>query len=114
MKRNLLDEIPAELSEELISVLVENDRIKLERITSDGHVSPAGFWYDQNQDEWVLLVSGSAVLSVKRKSGIERVELGPGDHLLIPAHQPHRVEETSSIEKTIWIAVYYENDALSG
>ena len=102
MKRNLFDGIPVDLPEELFSVLAENKNVKIERIVSGGHASPEGFWHDQEQDEWVLLVSGSAVLTV----GDERVELIPGDHLLIPARQRHRVESTSETEKTIWLAVF--------
>jgi len=103
MKRNLFDGIPAALPEELLTVLTENENVKIERIVSDGHASPEGFWYDQEQDEWVLLVSGSAVLTV----GDERIELNRGDHLLIPAHQRHRVESTSTTEKTVWLAVFF-------
>ncbi len=108
MKRSLLDDIPANLPNELITVLAEGDGVKVERIVSDGHASPEGFWYDQDQSEWVLLVSGSAVLAVDDRT----VELNPGDHLLIPAHQRHRIESTSETEKTIWLAVFYENDPI--
>jgi cupin 2 domain-containing protein len=107
MKRNLFEEIPGELPEELIDVLAESERVKIERIISEGHASPEGFWYDQEQDEWVLLISGSAALSIEKEAGIEAVELTPGDHLLIPAHQRHRVESTSESEKTIWLAVHF-------
>ena len=103
MKRNLFDQMPTALPEELFTVLVENENVKIERIVSDGHASPEGFWYDQKENEWVLLVSGSAVLTV----GDERVELNTGDHLFIPAHQRHRIESTSSTEKTIWLAVFF-------
>lgn len=105
---NLFSHIPDDLPEELVSVLAENKSVKIERIVSDGHASPEGFWYDQQQSEWVLLVSGSAVLAFE--SG--QVELKPGDHLLIPAHRRHRVESTSATEKTIWLAVFYENDSI--
>lgn len=107
MKRNLLQEIPEELPEELVSVLAESGPVRIERIVSDGHVSPGGFWYDQDQNEWILLVSGSAVLSIEKDAGVERVELNSGDHLLIPAHRRHRVESTSATEKTVWLAVHY-------
>ncbi len=106
MKRNVFSEIPAEFPEEIFTVLAESENVKIERIVSDGQASPEGFWYDQDRSEWVLLVAGSAVLTV----GDERVELNPGDHLLIPAHQRHRIESTSATEKTIWIAVSYENN----
>jgi cupin 2 domain-containing protein len=107
MKRNLFEDIPGELPEELIAVLAENERVRIERIVSDGQSSPDGLWYDQEQEEWVLLISGSATLSIEKESGAEAVELSPGDHLLIPAHQRHRVESISQTEKTIWLAVYF-------
>lgn len=107
MKRNLFQDIPGELPEELLTVLAENDNVKIERIVSDGQCSPEGFWYDQEQHEWVLLVSGSAVLTIEQDAGVERIELAPGDYLLIPAHQRHRVESTSQTEKTIWLAVTF-------
>lgn len=104
---NLFRDIPDTLPEELISVLAENESVRIERIVSDGHASPDGFWYDQAQHEWVLLIAGSAVLSLEKDSGVEQVELMPGDHRLIPAHQRHRVESTSPTGKTIWLAVFY-------
>ena len=103
MTGNLFSNLPEELPEELSTVLAESDGVKIERTISEGHASPEGFWYDQEQSEWVLLISGSAVLTV----GGERVELNPGDHLLIPAHQRHRVESTSATEKTIWLVVFF-------
>lgn len=103
MKRSLFQEIPNVIPDELVSILAENERVKIERIVSEGQASPEGFWYDQNEDEWVLLVSGSAVLAFED----ETVELKPGDHILIPAHKRHRIESTSTSEKTVWVAVYF-------
>ena len=107
MKSSLFTGIPDALPEELITVLAESPAVRIERIVSDGHASPEGFWYDQEENEWVLLVSGSAVLSIEKQAGIEQIELLPGDHLLLPARQRHRVESTSQTEKTIWLAVHY-------
>jgi len=106
MKSNLYAGIPEELPEELFAILAENKSTRIERIVSDGHASPEGFWYDQERDEWVLLVSGSAVLSIETETGIGQLQMNPGDHLLIPAHRRHRVEATSVTEKTIWLAVF--------
>jgi cupin 2 domain-containing protein len=100
---NLFSDIPKEFPEELVEVLAESGSIRIERIVSDGHASPDGFWYDQEQNEWVLLLSGSAVLEFENRT----VEMNPGDHVLISAHQRHRVESTSQTEKTIWLAVFY-------
>ncbi len=107
MKNSLHECLPAEMSEELLTTLAESKYVKIERIVSDGHASPESFWYDQERSEWVMLVSGSAVLSVEKASGVEQVELKPGDYILIPAHQRHRVESTSPSEKTIWLAVFF-------
>lgn len=104
---NLFASIPDALPEELVTVLAESDSVKIERIVSDGCASPEGFWYDQEQHEWVLLVSGSAILAVEKDGRVEQVELKPGDYLLLPAHQRHRVEATSPTEKTIWLAVFF-------
>ncbi|MCF7848988.1 MAG: cupin domain-containing protein [Kiritimatiellales bacterium] len=107
MKQNLYEGIPEELPGELSSVLEQSESVKIERIVSDGHASPEGFWYDQPRNEWVLLVSGSAVLSVEQEGEVSRVDLAPGDHLLIPAHRRHRVESTAATEKTVWLAVHF-------
>lgn len=101
---NLFEGIPDELPEELIEVLAGGSGVRIERIVSDGHASPEGFWYDQEQSEWVLLVSGSAVLEFEDR----KVEMNPGDHLLIPAHRRHRVGSTAATVKTIWLAVFYD------
>jgi len=107
MKQNLYKNIPAELPEELVTVLAGSGEVRIERIVSAGHASPEDFWYDQDRNEWVLLLSGSAVLSMEKDGMVSQVELVPGDHLLIPAHCRHRVESTAAEEKTIWLAVYY-------
>ncbi|MEI6891031.1 MAG: cupin domain-containing protein [Pontiella sp.] len=101
---NLFSEIMERLPEEQVEVLAESSTVRIERVVSEGHASPDGFWYDQEQNEWVLLVSGSAVLEFEDG---ER-KMNPGDHILIPAHQKHRVVSTSSPEKAIWLAVFYD------
>lgn len=100
---NLFENIPNELPTELSEVLAESSHVRIERIVSEGHASPENFWYDQKQNEWVLLVSGSAVLEFED----HEVEMKPGDHVLIPAHQKHRVVSTAPTEKSIWLAVFY-------
>ena len=100
---NLLADLPAQLPEELIQTLHSTPQVRIERIISQGHVSLPGFWYDQAEDEWVLLIQGAARL--RMDDGL--VELKPGDFLNIPAHRKHRVEWTSPDELTIWLAIYY-------
>ena len=102
--KNLFADLPAHLPEELIQTLLSTPQVRIERIVSQGHVSPPGFWYDQDEHEWVLLIQGAARL----RFDDEVVELKPGDFLNIPAHRKHRVEWTSPDELTIWLAIYYQ------
>ncbi|HXH72993.1 MAG TPA: cupin domain-containing protein [Mariprofundaceae bacterium] len=103
--RNIFEAIPADLPEELVQILLENRGVRIERIVSRGHASPAGFWYDQPDDEWVLLLTGSAGIQFEGEAVVR--ELGPGDHLLIPAHRRHRVVWTDADGDTVWLAVFF-------
>lgn len=102
---NLFGPIPKNLAEEHFEKLAEGEGLVVERIVSQGHASPAGFWYDQPRDEWVAVVSGEAVL---RFEGEEPQRLRAGDWVLIPARRRHRVESTSAAEPTIWLAVHFK------
>lgn len=99
-------EVPDEASdEEVIEVLMEGrqDRsFRLERILSCGQVSPDGFWYDQEQDEWVVLLRGRARLTFEGGD----LSLAPGDSLLIPAGCRHRVTFTSVSPPCLWLALH--------
>jgi cupin 2 domain-containing protein len=101
----LFESIPAELPEELIDTICSTDNVKIERIVSRGHASPEGFWYDQERNEFVLVVQGSAGLKFEKEDAI--VVLKAGDYLNIGAHVKHRVEWTDSTCETIWLAVHY-------
>jgi cupin 2 domain-containing protein len=92
------------LPEELVECLVSAPGLLVERIVSRGHASSAGFWYDQETDEWVVLLSGAARLTFE---GREPVDLTPGAFVNIPAHQRHRVEWTDPDHATIWLAIHY-------
>jgi cupin 2 domain-containing protein len=102
---NLLSNVPADLPEELMTTLVASPHAKIERIVSKGHCSPDGFWYDQDQHEWVLLVQGEAGLQFEDTP--EVMHLTPGRYVHIPAHCKHRVAWTSSQPEAIWLAVFY-------
>lgn len=102
---NILDNIPLVFEEEAFEDLLVTKHLKLERILSKGHVTPQGEWYDQDQNEWVLLLKGAASIKIAKQQGL--VHLKAGDYLLIPAHQKHRVEWTSSEEVTVWLALFY-------
>jgi cupin 2 domain-containing protein len=103
---NLFEEIPDNLKDESFQEILSRPNVRIERIVSRGHRSPEGFWYDQDGDEWVLVVRGNAGLEFEGDTPI--VELKPGDHLLIPAHQRHRVAWTSKTQETIWLAVHLQ------
>jgi cupin 2 domain-containing protein len=92
-------------AEEQVLGLLTAPGIRIERIVSTGQASPPGFWFDQDQDEFVLLVCGAAELTIEGERTAR--SLGPGDYLTIPAHVRHRVEWTSSSVATIWLAVHY-------
>ena len=96
---------PEEFSEPLYS----GGGVLIERIISHGHRSPEGFWYDQEDDEWVALLQGDATLLYH--DGRD-VRLGKGDWLFIPAHTKHRVERTSSNPPCIWLAVHVTTSAV--
>jgi cupin 2 domain-containing protein len=102
--QNLYGGVPRHADKEIFETLLETEAFRLERILSTGRASPPGFWYDQDQDEWVALLSGEAELLFEEKS--ERVLLRPGDFLLIPARKRHRVERTSL--DAIWLALHFD------
>lgn len=102
---NLFSDIPDKNDLEIFNSLLEKNKIKIERIISSGQSSPEGFWYDQEKDEWVILLSGSA--KIKFEVEQELCFLRPGDYVFIPAHCKHRVEQTDEHCKTVWLAVHF-------
>ncbi len=100
---NLFADLPTPLLDELYTTLLNADNVRIERIVSHGHASPEGFWYDQEQHEWVIVLKGAARLEFE--DGL--VEMKPGDFVNIPAHKKHRVEWTRADEPTVWLAVHY-------
>jgi cupin 2 domain-containing protein len=93
----------AQQKEEVIEVLASGEHVVIERILSSGHRCAPGFWYDQSQDEWVVLLQGQAQITF---TDGEVCQLQRGDSLFIPAHRQHRVETTSIDPPCIWIAVH--------
>ena len=90
-------------NQEVFETILSTPNLKIERIISTGKITPQGTWYDQQQDEWVLLLQGEAQLSYEDGSIIN---LRTGDYLLIKAHQKHRVESTSLNPPCIWLAIH--------
>jgi cupin 2 domain-containing protein len=100
---NLFDDVPRELPSEHIDVLLDTPALRLERIVSTGHATPPGEWYDQDRDEWVVVLRGRARLRIEGEAA-DRA-LGVGDHLLLRAHVRHRVEWTET--PTVWLALHH-------
>jgi cupin 2 domain-containing protein len=103
--KNIFKYIPPRSEEEMIEPVSGCEGIRIERIVSQGHSSPPGFWYDQDRNEYVLLLSGSAGLLFEGED--DMLVMQPGDYMDIPAHKKHRVEWTDPRQPTIWLTVYY-------
>ena len=106
MLSNLFDDLTTPQAQERFDDLLTRPGLRIERIVSTGQCSPPDFWYDQDEGEWVMVLSGSAGVRLEGEAQ-ERV-LRPGDFLDIPAHCRHRVEWTSREETTVWLAVFYK------
>lgn len=103
MVDNLYAGVASGLPHELFTTLLAARDVRIERIVSHGHASPADFWYDQDRHEWVVVLQGAARLKFEE----EAMELQPGDFVNIAAGRKHRVEWTTPDEPTIWLAVHY-------
>ena len=103
---NLLIDLPRHLPDELSTTLLEAKHVRIERIVSTGHASPDGFWYDQEEHEWVVVLKGEAKIVFQGND--EPIHVKPGDYINIEAHRKHRVEWTSPDEPTVWLAVFYK------
>jgi len=107
---NLFAGLSEAAAAEEVATLLAAPGLRIERIVSTGQASPPGFWYDQDEAEWVVLLKGSAALLFEGETA-PRV-LRPGDYLQIPAHRRHRVEWTAQHEATVWLAVHCRDASL--
>ncbi|MDB4742905.1 cupin domain-containing protein [Planctomicrobium sp.] len=103
---NLFAKISSNNKQEIIEVLMRSENVRIERIVSRGHSSPEDFWYDQAENEWVVVLAGSGTLELKDPDEI--VQLGIGEYIYIPAHRQHRVRSTAADTETIWLAVFFQ------
>jgi cupin 2 domain-containing protein len=103
--KNIFDSLPEKLPGEIFETLVEINNIKIERIISSGQSSREGFWYDQDKNEWVIVLSGSAALLFENEK--EEKILKAGDYVFIPAHLKHRVNRTDKNQNTVWLAIFF-------
>jgi cupin 2 domain-containing protein len=102
---NLLRDLPDARTGEVIETILAAPGVRIERIVSLGQASPPGFWYDQPEAEWVLLLAGGARLRFADEA--EARVLGPGDCVHIAAHRRHRVDWTDPDRPTVWLAVFH-------
>jgi cupin 2 domain-containing protein len=107
VSHNLFSPLPADLAAELVETLAENQHVRIERIVSTGQASAQGFWYDQSQSEFVVVLNGEARLLIEGEN--QAIVMKPGDHVLIPPHRKHRVEWTTPDGPTVWLAVFFED-----
>lgn len=105
---NLLADLPRDIDKEVFTDILTRGSVRIERIVSYGQATPPDQPYDQEHDEWVILLAGSAGLWLE---GEEEVTLRPGDNILIPAHLRHRVTWTAKDEPTVWLAVHFDGEA---
>lgn len=89
--------------QEITDILWETGSLRVERIVSCGQVSPEGFWYDQEEDEWVSVLEGTG--EVEYPDGTTS-RLDRGDTLFLPAHTRHRVSFTSQNPPCVWLCVF--------
>jgi cupin 2 domain-containing protein len=104
MINNIFTSLPLKLEQESFDVLLKDKNIRIERIVSKGHTSPTSGWYDQEENEWVLVLEGAGTILFENG---KQVTLNKGDYLHIPAHDKHKVAWTDPDRLTIWIAVHY-------
>ena len=103
--RNIFSDIQKLAPDEVLETILQTQQFKIERIISHGHDTAEGEWYDQDKNEWVLVLKGNAGLLFEGDD--ETVTMKTGDFINIPAHRKHRVEWTDPEEKTIWLAIHY-------
>ena len=103
-KENIFANLVKNNDKEIFQEILSKNNIKIERIVSYGQSSPKEGWYDQENDEWVMVLRGKAILSFKDS---DDVVLESGEYINIPAHTKHKVSWTTPDEETIWLAVHY-------
>jgi len=102
---NIFANLPEASDNEVFQTLADKSGVHIERIISQGQTTPEGQWYDQERDEWVLLLTGGAELHLSGSDAPLRMH--PGDHVMIPAHTRHRVTWTDPDAQTLWLAVHF-------
>jgi len=101
---NIFKNIPSNLDNEIFEDIQKSSNIRIERIISKGQSSPDSGWYDQIENEWLIVLQGSGIILFE--GGKEKM-LNKGDYINIPAHTKHKVKWTDPEEITLWLAIFY-------
>ena len=101
---NIFSSLPEDLTNETIEELGKYGNVRIERILSKGHASPAEGWYDQGENEWVVVLEGSGTILFENDV---KVDLQKGDYMHIPSHAKHKVIWTDPNQVTVWLAFFY-------
>lgn len=102
---NLFSRPTEKFNEEIVQNLLEYKNVRIEKIISDNNVSD---WYDQDEDEYVCLLSGYAELEfLDDNDKIKTVKLNQGDAMLIKRHERHRVSKTTECN---WICIFISDE----
>ena len=106
MKPQNIRDFPAtSFNAEIFDDIIRTPNVRIERIVSKGHTSPENGWYDQDENEWVMVLQGSGILTFEDGS---TCSLSAGDYINIPAHRKHKVSWTDPGQLTLWLAVFYQ------
>ena len=103
-QENIYENIPKKADTEFFETLFTNKNITIERIVSHGHTSPEDGWYDQERNEWIVLLEGEAILSFQNRADLH---LKKGDYYFIASHEKHKVSWTKPDCDTIWLACFF-------
>ena len=107
MIENIFKDIKIDKNNEQFFDLLKTENIRIEKIVSSGQTSPKDFWYDQDENEFVIVLKGEAILEIKQNNHTKEYNLKEGDFLDIKSNIKHRIKYTSLDEPTIWLAFFY-------
>ncbi|MEZ8697176.1 cupin domain-containing protein [Vibrio lentus] len=101
---NIYSDVPSSIPDEIFNDIIATENVRIERILSHGHSSPEQGWYDQDENEWVMVLEGQGVIEFEDG---RLVTLSKGDYINIAAREKHKVLGTDKDAVTIWLAVFY-------
>ena len=106
MIANLFAGLPSAAAvDEQFADILQHPGLRIERIVSTGQASPEGFWYDQPEGEWVVVLQGEAKLRFADEADARHLKTG--DFIDIAPHRRHRIDWTDPNRPTVWLAVHY-------